>query len=62
MSVSNALLPRDDPPQILRYGIGQYYHQHTDSLPNDIAGPRVATLLIYLADCQEGGEVRKGQL
>ena len=45
--------------QVLRYGMEQYYHKHTDSLPGDAAGPRVATLLIYLADAEEGGEVRR---
>lgn len=43
--------------QVLRYGKDQYYHKHTDSLPGDAAGPRVATILIYLADAEEGGEV-----
>jgi prolyl 4-hydroxylase len=40
--------------QVLRYGIGQFYKRHTDSLEND--SPRIATLLIYLADPEEGGE------
>ncbi|GAX75544.1 hypothetical protein CEUSTIGMA_g2987.t1 [Chlamydomonas eustigma] len=34
----------------------QYYHKHTDSLQDDDAGPRLATILIYLADAEEGGE------
>eukprot|EP00798_Chlamydomonas_sp_ICE-L_P001614 gene1614-33003_t len=40
--------------QVLRYGEGQYYHEHTDSLDDD--SPRMATLLIYLHDPIEGGE------
>ena len=39
---------------MLRYGIGQFYKRHTDSLEDD--SPRMATLLIYLADPEEGGE------
>lgn len=40
--------------QILRYGIGQKYGAHYDSLIND--SPRLATVLVYLADTEEGGE------
>ncbi|KAF5840968.1 hypothetical protein DUNSADRAFT_14992 [Dunaliella salina] len=40
--------------QVLRYGVGEYYHSHRDSLPND--SPRMATVLIYLADPEVGGE------
>ncbi|KAI3436521.1 hypothetical protein D9Q98_005938 [Chlorella vulgaris] len=40
--------------QILRYGIGQKYGAHYDSLDND--SPRVATVLLYLSDCEGGGE------
>lgn len=43
--------------QVLRYGKDQFLTRHTDSLPGDKAGPRVATILIYLADVEEGGEV-----
>eukprot|EP00208_Stichococcus_sp_RCC1054_P005213 CAMPEP_0206139930 /NCGR_PEP_ID=MMETSP1473-20131121/7815_1 /ASSEMBLY_ACC=CAM_ASM_001109 /TAXON_ID=1461547 /ORGANISM="Stichococcus sp, Strain RCC1054" /LENGTH=364 /DNA_ID=CAMNT_0053533881 /DNA_START=282 /DNA_END=1376 /DNA_ORIENTATION=- len=40
--------------QILRYGVGQFYGAHFDSLIE--VSPRVATVLIYLADTEEGGE------
>ncbi|GFR41348.1 hypothetical protein Agub_g1961 [Astrephomene gubernaculifera] len=40
--------------QVLRYGLGQYYHRHTDSLEDD--SPRLATALLYLSDPEVGGE------
>lgn len=41
--------------QILRYGLGQKYGAHYDSLVE--GSPRVATVLLYLANTtQEGGE------
>lgn len=41
--------------QILRYGLGQKYGAHYDSLVED--SPRVATVLLYLANTtEEGGE------
>ena len=43
--------------QVLRYGRDQFCNKHTDILPGDAAGPRLATILIYLADSEEGGEV-----
>jgi prolyl 4-hydroxylase len=48
--------------QVLRYGRGQYCHEHLDLLPGDEAGPRMATILIYLMDSEEGGEVRDCRL
>lgn len=42
--------------QILRYSDGQKYGVHYDSLPDEVAGPRVATILIYLNAPEEGGE------
>jgi len=38
----------------LPFTLTQYYHRHRDSLPND--SPRMATILIYLADPEVGGE------
>uniref|UniRef100_A0A7S0WXR7 Fe2OG dioxygenase domain-containing protein n=1 Tax=Chlamydomonas leiostraca TaxID=1034604 RepID=A0A7S0WXR7_9CHLO len=40
--------------QVLRYGVGQKYGAHMDSLIDE--SPRMATVLIYLADTEEGGE------
>lgn len=40
--------------QVLRYGVGQYYHKHMDSLEDDT--PRLATMLVYLSNPEEGGE------
>lgn len=34
--------------QVLRYGLGQEYKRHMDSLQDDVAGPRVCTVLMYL--------------
>lgn len=33
---------------MLRYGVGQYYKPHMDTLRDEIAGARVATVLLYL--------------
>lgn len=41
--------------QILRYGLGQKYGAHYDTLVED--SPRLATVLLYLANTtEEGGE------
>lgn len=40
--------------QVLRYGYFQKYGKHMDSLDDD--SPRVATVLMYLNDVEEGGE------
>ncbi|KXZ47226.1 hypothetical protein GPECTOR_37g232 [Gonium pectorale] len=40
--------------QVLRYGIGQKYGAHMDSLIDN--SPRMATVLLYLHDTEEGGE------
>lgn len=40
--------------QILRYGVGQKYGAHYDSLVEQ--SPRLATVLIYLQDTEDGGE------
>lgn len=34
--------------QVLRYGFGQQYRPHMDTLRDDDAGPRVCTVLMYL--------------
>eukprot|EP00887_Chlorella_sp_A99_P002710 scaffold6.g2710.t1 len=40
--------------QVLRYGLGQKYGAHYDSLTDE--SPRIATVLLFLHDVEEGGE------
>lgn len=40
---------------MLRYGVGQQYKRHMDSLQDDLAGPRVCTVLMYLNGGLTGG-------
>lgn len=42
--------------QVLHYVDGQKYGAHYDSLHSNSDNPRVATVLIYLTDVQDGGE------
>ncbi|KIZ06710.1 hypothetical protein MNEG_1236 [Monoraphidium neglectum] len=53
-----AHLPEDhsEDLQVLRYSDGQSYRPHMDTLQDKEFGPRVATVLLYLSDVEEGGE------
>jgi len=45
-------------PQVLRYQLNQYYHEHHDYIPAHRqmpCGPRVYTFFLYLNDVEEGG-------
>jgi prolyl 4-hydroxylase len=41
--------------QVLRYGRGQFYKKHYDSLGDEKAGARVATVLMYLKGALRAG-------
>lgn len=41
--------------QVLRYGVGQQYKPHMDTLRDEEAGPRVCTILMYLNGAWGGG-------
>ena len=49
-------------PQIARYGNGDFFKAHHDAFPSQVAASkgyqRIATLLIYLNDCEAGGATR----
>ena len=58
-------VPAFEPPQILRYEVGQQFIPHYDFMDENSAGfrdelggygQRIATFLIYLNDDYEGGE------
>ncbi|KAL4434033.1 hypothetical protein ABPG75_000474 [Micractinium tetrahymenae] len=49
-----------EPFNVLRYELSQHYDSHYDSFSEDEYGPqssqRIATVLLYLADVEDGGE------
>lgn len=60
--IYNSTLKSIEPPQLLRYDIGDYYHEHNDSETYKDGNltrivPRDISILIYLSEEYEGGEL-----
>ncbi|KAL7492611.1 hypothetical protein ACHAWT_002390 [Skeletonema menzelii] len=51
--------------QLVRYEVGQYYHQHhdySDTMTGTVAGHRILTFFMYLNDVEEGGGTKFEEL
>jgi len=55
LSFYYAAIEKKEPPQLLRYGVGQKFHDHIDDHP--VLGVRRVSLSLYLNDNYEGGEI-----